>query len=111
MTADCGNEITLNYKESKSYNFNVEYMPEWASAHIFVNGEDKGEGTAYEVKEPTDDYTVECKVLNENGDEVASSGEITAKVKNGFFDRLKWFFNNILTVILKSVIDGLLVTC
>ena len=111
VTADCGNEITLDYKESKTYNFNVEYMPEGASAHIFINGEDKGEGTTYEVKEPTDGYTVECKVLDENGNEIATSGEIKAKVKNCFFDRLKWFFNNFMTVILKSFIDALLAAC
>ncbi|MBR3439786.1 MAG: hypothetical protein IKH13_09825, partial [Clostridia bacterium] len=111
VTADCGNEITLDYKESKNYNFNVEYMPERASAHIFINGEDRGEGMTYEVKEPTDDYTVECKVINENGDEIATSGEIKAKVKNSFFDRLRWFFNNFWANIFKAIIDSLIAVC
>ena len=111
VTADCGNEITLDYKESKTYNFNVEYMPEGASVHIFINGAATGEGTTYEVKEPTDDYTVECKVFDKNGNEIATSGEIKAKVKNGFFDKLKWFFCYILTVILKPLIDALFAAC
>ena len=87
VTADCENEITLDYKESKAYNFNVEYLPDGATAHVFYNGEDRGEGTSIEVKEPTDDYIVECKVLDKDGKEIASSGEIKVKVKNSFFDR------------------------
>ena len=111
VTADCGNEITLDYKELKTYNFNVEYMPEGATAHVFYNGEDRGEGTSIEVKEPTGDYTVECKVLDADGNEIATSGEIKVKVKNSFFDRLKWFFNNFWANILKTFIEALIKAC
>ena len=111
VTADCESEITLGYKESKRFAFEPEFVPEGATAHIFYNGEDRGEGTSIEVKEPTDDYTVECKVLDKDGNEIATSGEIKVKVKNSFFDRLKWFFNNFWANILKTFIDALIAAC
>ena len=88
--------------------FKIENMPEGAAAHIYYNGDDTGEGTSIEVKEPKEDYTVECKVHNADGYEIASSGEIKVKVKNGFFDRLKWFFNYFRTNIFKAIIDALI---
>ena len=111
VTADCENEITLDYKESKRYAFELEFVPEGATAHVFYNGEDRGEGTSIEVKEPTGDYTVECKVLDADGNEIATSGEIKVKVKNSFFDRLRWFFNNFWANILKTFIEAIIKAC
>ena len=108
---DTESEITLGYKESKRFAFEPEFIPDGATAHVFYNGEDRGEGTSIEVKEPTDDYTVECKVLDKDGNEIATSGEIKVKVKNSFFDRLKWFFNNFWANILKTFIDALIAAC
>lgn len=111
VKTDSESEITTDYKESKRFAFEPEFVPEGATAHVFYNGEDRGEGISIEVKEPTDDYTVECKVLDADGNEIATSGEIKVKVKNSFFDRLKWFFNNLLTSILKPFIDALFAAC
>ena len=111
VNTDSESEITTDYKESKRYVFEPEFVPDGATAHVFYNGEDRGEGTSIEVKEPTDDYTVECKVLDAEGNEIASSGEIKVKVKNSFFDRLKWFFNNFWANILKTFIDALIAAC
>ena len=111
VKTDTESEITTDYKESKRYAFEPEFVPEGATAHVFYNGEDRGEGTSIEVKEPTDDYTVECKVLDAEGNEIATSGEIKAKVKNGFFDRLKWFFNNFWANILKTFIEAIIKAC
>ena len=109
---DCESEITTGYKESKCFAFEIENMPEGAAAHIYYNGDDKGEGTSFEVKEPTEDYTVECKVLDADGYEIAASGEIKVKVKNGFFDRLKAFFAELIEKILgKAIIDFLSSVC
>jgi hypothetical protein len=106
VNTDSESEITTDYKESKRFVFEPEFVPEGATAHVFYNGEDRGEGTSIEVKEPTDDYTVECKVLDAEGNEIASSGEIKVKVKNSFFDRLKWFFNNLLRMVIEALIEG-----
>ena len=111
VNIDSESEITLGYKESKRFAFEPEFIPDGATAHVFYNGEDRGEGTSIEVKEPTDDYTVECKVLDKDGNEIATSGEIKVKVKNSFFDRLKWFFNNFWANILKTFIDALIAAC
>ncbi len=111
VKTDTESEITTDYKESKRFVFEPEFVPEGATAHVFYNGEDRGEGTSIAVKEPTDDYTVECKVLDKDGNEIASSGEVKVKVKNSFFDRLKWFFNNFWVNILKVFIDGLIAAC
>ncbi|MBR3620771.1 MAG: InlB B-repeat-containing protein [Clostridia bacterium] len=111
VNTDSESEITTDYKESKRFSFEPEFVPEGATAHVFYNGEDRGEGTSIEVKEPTEDYTVECKVLDADGNEIASSGEIKVKVKNSFFDRLKWFFNNFWANILKTFIDAIIKAC
>ena len=100
---DCESEITTGYKESKQFVFEIENMPEGAAAHVYYNGEDRGEGTSIEVGEPTEDYTVECKVLDADGNEIATSGEIKVTVKNGFFDKIKWFFSNLWASILKAL--------
>lgn len=92
---DTESKITTDYKQTKNFKFETENMPEGATAHVYYNGEDQGEGTSISVKEPTDDYTVECKVLDANGKEIASSGKIKVKVKNSFLDKSKWFFNNL----------------
>ena len=111
VKTDSESEITTDYKESKRYAFEPEFVPEGATAHVFYNGEDRGEGTSIEVKEPTEDYTVECKVLDADGNEIATSGEIKVKVKNSFFDRLRWFFNNFWANILKAFIETIIKVC
>ena len=100
---DTGSEVTSDYKETKEYNFETEYLPEGATTHVFVNGEDKGEGTSVTVEEPTEDYTVECKAFDADGNEIASSGEIKVKVKNSIFDKIKWFFSNLLKNFLDAI--------
>ncbi|MCR5523474.1 MAG: InlB B-repeat-containing protein, partial [Clostridia bacterium] len=94
-------KVNLGYKESKKFTFEPKYVPEGATVRVFFNGEDRGEGTSIEVKEPTGSYTVECKVFDKDGNEIASSGEIRVEVKNSFFDRLQWFFSDLLENILK----------
>ena len=103
---DCESEITTDYKESRRFVFETENMPTSAAAHVYYNGEDRGEGTSIFIKEPKDDYTVECKVLDAEGNEIASSGEIKVMVKHSFFDKIKWFFNNLLRILIKAIIDG-----
>ena len=103
---DTESEITTDYKQSKNFDFETEYMPEGATAHVYYNGEDQGEGTSISVREPTGDYTVECKVLDADGNEIASSGEIKVRVKNSFLDKIRWSFNNLPGIVKKALTEG-----
>ncbi len=87
---NCDNALTIGYKETKSFEFETENLPRDAAVHVFCNGEDMGETTYYSVYSPTEDYTVEAKVLDPDGKVLAASGEIKVTVKNGFFDRLSF---------------------
>lgn len=104
---NCGSEVTLEYKQSKTYEFEAENMPEGASIHVFCNGEDRGAGTYINVNDPTEDYTVEAKVLDADGSVIAASGEIRVTVKNGFFDRFKASLKNVFGTIGDAIMDVL----
>ena len=88
-----GMEVTAGYKEKGYFEFEAANLPPDAAVHVFLNGEDRGESVYIYVGDPTEDYTVEAKVLGSDGREIAESGEIRVHVKNGFFDRLGAFFN------------------
>ena len=85
-------EVTTGYKETGYFEFEASNVPLDATVHVFLSGEDRGESTYIYVKEPTEDYTVEAKVLDRDGGQLAASGEIKVHVKNGFFDRIGAFF-------------------
>lgn len=82
-------EITIGYLETKYFEFEAENLPEGASVHVFLNGEDQGDRTYFYVNDPTGDYTVEAKVIDQDGQVIAVSGEIRVTVQNGFVDRVK----------------------
>ncbi|MBQ7546722.1 MAG: hypothetical protein IJT41_07145 [Clostridia bacterium] len=86
-------EVTVGYKEKGYFEFEAANLPAGAAVHVFLNGEDRGESVYIYVSDPTEDYTVEAKVLGSDGGEIADSGEIRVHVKNGFADRLGAFFN------------------
>lgn len=87
------NAVAAGYKENGFFEFEAANLPPDAAVHVFLNGEDRGESVYIYVNDPTEDYTVEAKVLDRDGREIADSGEIRVHVKNGFFDRLGAFFN------------------
>jgi hypothetical protein len=103
---DCinyGDSAKLGYKQTQQYTFIAEYLPEGASVHVFVNGEDQGEGTSVKVKEPTESYTVQAKVLDENGNVIAESSVINVKVKNTLCARIWYFFMKLLTSLAHAI--------
>ncbi len=102
---NCDSEITLRYKESKTYEFEAENLPEGAAVHVFCNGEDKGACTYYTVEKPTDDYTVEGKILDRDGTVIAASGEIKVAVQHSFSDRAKDFFKNTFGTFFDAIAD------
>ena len=98
-----GDEITTGYKADKIFEAVASDIPEGAEIHWFVNGEDVGTGEKYKVEDPTDDYTVQAKVIDRDGNVLAESSVQKVKVKNGFFDRLKYFFTEIFMNILLGI--------
>ena len=81
-------EVTVGYKETRYYEFEASNLPAGAAVHVFLNGEDHDTSTIIYVTKPTEDYTVEAKIIDADGNVLAVSGEIRVTVKNGFFDRL-----------------------
>ncbi|MBQ6264965.1 MAG: Ig-like domain repeat protein [Clostridia bacterium] len=109
---DFTEETETGYKEDKTFTASAENLPEGAEIHWFVNGEDVGTGESYTVEDPTDDYTVQAKVLDKDGNVVKESAVHKVKVKNGFFDRLIAFILNLIEKILgKAIADFLSSVC
>ena len=86
----------IGYKESQKLEADGRYIPKDAEIHWFVNGEDVGTGWEYTVEKPTENYTVIVKVLDKNGNVIARSPlPVNVTVRNGFFDKIQWFFETI----------------
>ena len=101
-------EDTTGYKEEQTFTVDTSDLPEGAEVHWFVNGEDVGTGESCTVEDPTDDYTIQAKVIDKDGNIIAESEEQKVEVKNGFFDRLKAFFAELIEKILGKAIADLL---
>ena len=97
--------LTLEYKQTKTFDFEAENLPDGASVHVFQNGEDKGETLSYTVEKATEDYIIEAKAIDKDGSVIATSGEIKVTVKNGIGDRLRDFFKNSLHTLGDGVMD------
>ena len=109
---DYEEQTEIGYKENMVFRATAEDMPEGAEIHWFVNGEDVGTGESCTVEDPTDDYTVQAKVIDKDGNVVKESAVQKVKVKNGFFDRLIAFILNLIEKILgKAIIDFLSSVC
>lgn len=102
---NCGSELTLEYKQTKTFDFEAENLPEGAALHVYHNGKDEGEGATITIEKATGDYTVEAKALAADGSEIASSGEIKVTVKNGLADRVKATLQNGLRTFGDAVAD------
>ena len=96
------------YKEDRTFTAKAENLPEGAEIHWFVNGEDVGTGDICTVEDPTDDYTGQAKVIVIVGNTHDETKVQSVKVKNGFFDRLKAFFAELIEKILGKAIADLL---
>ncbi|MBR3439708.1 MAG: Ig-like domain repeat protein, partial [Clostridia bacterium] len=100
------------YKEDKTFTIKADDLPDGAEIHWFVNGEDVGTGESYTVEDPTDDYTVQAKVIDKDGNTLDTTKVQSVKVRNGFFDRLKAFFAELIEKILgKAIADFLSSVC
>ncbi|MBR4765844.1 MAG: hypothetical protein IK085_03655 [Clostridia bacterium] len=103
---------TIGYKEDQTFKADAKDLPEGAEIHWFVNGEDVGTGSSYKVEDPTEDYTVQAKVIDSDGTVLAETETQKIHVKNGFFDRIKAFFTELIAQILgKAIADLLFSVC
>ncbi len=87
-------EVTVGYKEAKSFEFKAENLPDGAEVHVFLNGEDLRADTYLSVPDPTENYTVQAKVIDKDGKVIASSDLIKVTVKNGILDQIMDFFSS-----------------
>ncbi|MCR5151290.1 MAG: InlB B-repeat-containing protein [Clostridiales bacterium] len=100
-SADRSFEETVDFRQAKTYTFTVDNLPAGAVLIVYKDGKPIEEGKTVTIDKPTKDYTVECKMFDNDGNEIASSGVISVKVKNSLQDRIKWFFKNLFSVIFK----------
>lgn len=96
-------DLILDYKATKTFEFEAENVPEGAEIHIYVNGEDKGATDTVTVEDAVENYTVEAKVIDANGKEIASSGVINVTVRNSIVDRAKSSLNKFSDALLDIV--------
>ena len=81
------NQKTYDYKTTVTFTANV---PEGGSVQWYVNGNKAGTDSTLTVKESTSSYTVKVVVTDKNGNQTMDEEQVT--IKNGFFDKLIWFF-------------------
>ncbi len=105
---DFEEQSEIGYREDVTYTADATDLPEGAEIHWFVNGEDVGTGESYTVEDPTEDYTIQAKVVDKDGNTVSESSTAKVKVRNGFFDRLNAFFAELIEKILGKAIADLL---
>ena len=94
-------EKVLKYGEQLKLTAIVENMPENAMIEWYINGKAVGEGETYTTPVAESDFTVEVKIVDEEGEvlhdveneEIADSQTVT--VKAGFFQKLISFFKNL----------------
>ncbi len=99
------------YREDRTFTVNAENLPEGAEIHWFVNGEDVGTGESYTVEDPTEDYNIYAAVVDADGNTLDETQVQAVKVRNGFMDKLKWFFSDFWNNIFKAVIDAIIKAC
>ena len=91
------------YKEDKTFTVEAKDLPEGAEIHWFVNGEDVGTGESYTVEDPTEDYNIYAAVVDADGNTLDETQVQAVKVRNGFLDKLKWFFSDLLKNFLDAI--------
>lgn len=81
----------VDYRTTITFSATVTNVPTGSSIHWYINGEDKGTGTDFTVKQAKSDFTVQARLIKNNV-VLASSMEEQITVKHGFFDKLAAFF-------------------
>ncbi|MBR6005524.1 MAG: hypothetical protein IK063_04775, partial [Clostridia bacterium] len=101
---DYEENTTIGYKDNMLFRATAVDIPKDGSIHWFVNGENVGTGEGLGVEEPTENYTVQAKIIDKDGNVRAESGVMNVEVKSTFFDRLIAFFADLIDKILSGAI-------
>ena len=70
-----------------------------------MNGESAGTGADCAVKDPTEDYTVQAKLIDKDGNVIAESYLINVKVRNGLCAKIWYCFMTIYSAIIGAIGD------
>ncbi len=92
-------ETVIGYKEEHVFTADITDLPDGAGIQWFVNGQLAGTGVSCTVKGPTDDYSVQAKLIGKDGSELAKSVLLNVKVKNDFFAKIRYFLMKICSVL------------
>ena len=98
-------ELNLNYRQSKTFTANANGVPKGGKILWYIDGKKAGEGESFRVENPEKDYTVQARIADKSGKEVAQSETVKVKVSHGFFDKIKAWFRDMLLSILGPFFD------
>ena len=96
----------IDYKATITFTVEVDNPIDGASVHWFVDGEDKGTGETFTVKQAQTSFTIQAKYIV-NGNVLAESQQESVNVKTSFFAKLIAFFRSLfgsLPVVVQSII-------
>ncbi|MBQ6264107.1 MAG: hypothetical protein IJK60_01495 [Clostridia bacterium] len=94
-------DVTADYKDDNTFEYYAINKPEGAEIHWYVNCEDVGMGNSMgwlNVKESTENYTVQAKIVDSKGNIIAESQTVNVTVKNGLFDKLMWLLKPLFSI-------------
>ena len=86
-------DIPETYRYKTTIVFKVD-VPEGTNVQWYLNGKPAGTGLSFEVKEATENYTVDVIATLQDNTQIKQHQEII--ILNGFFDKIYWFFMHFL---------------
>ncbi|MCR5522298.1 MAG: leucine-rich repeat protein [Clostridia bacterium] len=93
------NALINNFTASKPVNYKAtvtftasDSIPEGSTVLWYVNGKYEAQGNTYTNKEATDDYTVQVKVIDANGNVIGETEVETVRVNQNFLAKFIAFF-------------------
>ncbi|MBQ7595466.1 MAG: Ig-like domain repeat protein [Clostridia bacterium] len=96
----------LEYKDNVTYEADVNEIPDGAEIHWFVNGEDVGTGESFTVEKPTDDYTIQAKVIGSDGTVFTASETETILVKHTFWAKMFYYTMYKVYLVCKAILKA-----
>ena len=87
---------SVDYGTSITFSASADIIPKGYEFHWYINGEDKGTGETYTVKDAVSDYNVSVRLVKD-GVTLSESGTEKVTVKSDFFSRIIAFFKKLFT--------------
>ena len=86
------NVRTVDYKTTITFTALTDSIPEGARVVWYKDGQRVAEGEKYTVKEATEAFNVQVRLIDESGNALGSSETELVKVKTDFFSKIIAFF-------------------